>query len=252
MTWTKTVCEHIGGSMVYYTGDIHGSCDKLMQFCKKMKLTSDDIVVLLGDVGANYYGGKRDQKLKEEMHSMAPTFLCVHGNHEIRPSNLPAYEQKEWNGGIVWYEDEYPNLLFARDGEIFLMDGLQHLVIGGAYSVDKYYRLLRNYGWWPDEQPSDEIKSYVEEQIAARKIDIVLSHTCPFKYEPTEVFLPFIDQNTVDASTEYWLDKIEESVDYMAWFCGHWHVNKRIDKMHFLFNEFESSSQFDKGSLVEI
>ena len=31
-------------------------------------------------------------------------------------------------------------------------------MLGGAYSVDKYYRLMRGFNWWPDEQPSDEIK----------------------------------------------------------------------------------------------
>ena len=77
-------------------------------------------------------------------------------------------------------------------------------------------------------------------------IDVVLSHTCPFKYEPVEEFLPGIDQSTVDDSTEKWLDVIEETTDYMAWFCGHWHTNKRIDKMHFLFHQFESSEELQK------
>lgn len=27
--------------------------------------------------------------------------------------------------------------------------------------------------------------------------------------------------------------------DDKAWFCGHWHTDKRIDRMHFLFNSFE-------------
>ena len=84
----------------------------------------------------------------------------------------------------------------------------------------------------------------MEKQIAEKKIDIVLSHTCPFKYEPTEMFLQGIDQSTVDDSTERWLDKIEEAIEYKAWFCGHWHVNKRVDKMHFLFHDFESMEQF--------
>ena len=57
-------------------------------------------------------------------------------------------------------------MLFARDGDIFIMDGTKHLVIGGAYSVDKYYRLENNLLWFADEQPSAEIKAYVEEQIA--------------------------------------------------------------------------------------
>lgn len=165
----------------------------------------------------------------------------------MRPERIPSYELKEWNGGLVWVEPDYPNLLFAKDGEIFTIEGLRHLSIGGAYSVDKMYRLYRGLQWWSDEQPSEAIKAYVEQQIAKHPIDIVLSHTCPFKYEPVEAFLPMVDQNTVDASTEHWLDTIEERLDYLAWFCGHWHINKRIDKMHFLFHDFESSEQFEGG-----
>ena len=234
--------------MVYYTGDIHGSKYEITRFCKKMSLTVSDIVVLLGDVGANYYGDERDHELKRALAKSKPTFLCIHGNHEIRPSATPSYTEKRWNGGIVWYEEAYPNILFAKDGEIFELEGLKHLVIGGAYSVDKFYRLSRGYGWWEDEQPSDEIKTYVEEQIKNHHIDIVLSHTCSHKYEPVEAFLPMIEQSTVDDSTERWLDTIEGSLNYIAWFCGHWHINKRIDRMHFLFHQFEASEQFRRNS----
>ena len=41
--------------MVYYTGDIHGSKIEVTRFCREMNLTEEDIVVILGDVGANYY-----------------------------------------------------------------------------------------------------------------------------------------------------------------------------------------------------
>lgn len=170
--------------MIYYTGDIHGSAFELQAFCRKMELTSDDIIVLLGDVGANYYGNKRDQRFKQALNSLGPTLFCVYGNHEQRPNTFPSYLDKSWRGGSVWFEEAYPNLLFPKDGEIFTLAGLQHLVIGGAYSVDKFYRLSCGYGWWSDEQPSEEIKAYVEKQIASHKIDVVLSHTCPYKYEP--------------------------------------------------------------------
>lgn len=229
--------------MIYYTGDIHGDNAEIVCFCNRLALNENDIVVLLGDVGANYYGNKRDRILKESFAQLKPTFLCVHGNHEMRPWNVPSYKMKEWNGGIVWYEEAYPNLLFAKDGEVYGLDDIKHFVIGGAYSVDKYYRIARNYGWWEDEQPSAEIKAYVEKQVAEKEVDIVLSHTCPFKYEPTEMFLPFIDQSTVDASTEHWLDSIEERVDYKKWLCGHWHVDKRIDKMQFLYRSVISLEQ---------
>ena len=94
--------------------------------------------------------------------------------------------------------------------------------------------------WWADEQPSSEIKAYVEQQLATKDVDVILSHTCPFKYIPTEMFLSGIKQSGVDQSTELWLDTIEERINYKAWFCGHWHTDKRIDKMHFLYHGIES------------
>lgn len=93
--------------------------------------------------------------------------------------------------------------------------------------------------WWPDEQPSQAIKEYVEQQLVENKIDIVFSHTCPAKYIPTECFLSCIDQSKVDNSTEQWLDTIEDDLEYEAWYLGHWHTDKRIDKMHFLFHGVE-------------
>ena len=39
--------------MVYYTGDIHGHEYEIESFCKRFKPTRDDIIVILGDVGAN-------------------------------------------------------------------------------------------------------------------------------------------------------------------------------------------------------
>ena len=198
--------------MIYYTGDIHGSAKGIVAFAQHYELTESDIIVILGDVGANYYGNRRDRYCKDALARIKPTVFCIHGNHERRPDTLAGYKQKEWNGGLVWYEDEYPNLLFARDGDIFTMEGTRHLVIGGAYSVDKYYRLENDLLWFADEQPSAEIKTYVEDQITKNRIDIVLSHTCPYKYEPRDAFLPMIDQSTVDDSTERWLDGIEEKV----------------------------------------
>ena len=56
------------------------------------------------------------------------------------------------------------------------------------------------------------------------------------KYEPVEVFLPFIDQSKVDKSTEKWLDSIEDKLEYKEWYCGHYHIDKDIDKIHFMFH----------------
>ena len=42
------------------------------------------------------------------------------------------------------------------DGEIYDIDDKKVMVIGGAYSVDKWYRLKMNYKWFEDEQISEE------------------------------------------------------------------------------------------------
>lgn len=227
--------------MVLVTGDIHGNPYKVVDICEKHKLSCDDVIVLLGDVGANYYLRKRDRHMKEVLAHVKPTILCIHGNHEARPQTVPGYEEIVWNGGVVYYQPEFSNILFAKDGEIFQLGDKRCLAIGGAYSVDKWYRLRMDWQWFPDEQPSEETKARVEQALAGVdwKIDVVLSHTCPAKYTPIECYLSGIDQSTVDKSTEEWLDAIEDSTDYEAWYCGHWHINKRIDKLHFLFDGVE-------------
>ena len=44
--------------MVYITGDIHGNPEFLIYRAQQLGVTKDDIIVLLGDVGANYYLNK--------------------------------------------------------------------------------------------------------------------------------------------------------------------------------------------------
>ena len=92
-----------------------------------------------------------------------------------------------------------------------------------------------------DEQPSDEIKRYVEEQLEKRnwKIDVILSHTVPLKYEPREMFMTGVDQSSVDKSTEEWLDWIEEKLEYQKWYCGHYHTEKKIGKVDMKYKEIE-------------
>ena len=93
-------------------------------------------------------------------------------------------------GGQVYIEKSYPNIIFAKDAEIYDIEGKKTLVIGGAYSIDKDYRLAMGYKWFPDEQPTKELKNKCMDIVNSKKIDIILSHTGPKKFEPVECFLP--------------------------------------------------------------
>lgn len=223
--------------MIYITGDTHGDFKRIDRFCERFKTTRDDTMIILGDAGINYYGGFRDIYKKEHLGKLPLTIFAIHGNHEKRPATIPSYHSVRWHGGRVYMEDDYPNLLFAEDGEVYDLDGVQAIAIGGAYSIDKAYRLAFGYGWWPDEQPSPTIKEKVARVLYEHdwKMDVVLSHTTPLRYEPVEAFLSGVDQSKVDKSTEKWLGVLEERLDYQHWYCGHYHIEKDIDRLSILF-----------------
>lgn len=270
----------------FVTGDIHGYFSDLSKRIKTNNIQTGDCLIILGDAGFNFFENTKDVILKQRSNNLGITLFSIQGNHEIRPENIPTYKIKEWNGGEVWYEPEFPNLLFAKDGEVYNINGNKTLVIGGAYSVDKYYRAARYYmqsglflpydilqklfdlaegknttqkdketvdnflisdkavptgcfGWWNDEQISEENKKKIEKTISSdNNFDVILSHTCPLRYEPTEVFLPGLNQDTVDKSMETWLNTIEDKINYKKWYAGHFHLEKNLKNgFEFLFHE---------------
>ena len=226
--------------MVYYIGDIHGKVTKVLNAVKNCGITRNDVIVILGDAGINYGGNDRgDACVKRTLNDTGITIFSIHGNHERRPASIPTYKTKEWRGGTVWFEEDYPNLLFAKDGCIFDLEGRRTMVIGGAYSVDKFFRLETGAKWFPDEQPSPEIRIQVENALEAEgwQIDQVISHTCPAKFTPIEAFIPWLDQSTVDRSTEEWLDAIEDKLTYQRWLCGHWHIDKAVGDFRFVMED---------------
>ena len=228
--------------MFYITGDTHRDFGRIEDFCARINPTPEDVMIILGDAGINYYGGWRDRDLKRRLAALPLTLFSIHGNHEQRPGKIASYHTALWNGGEVYVEDEFPNLLFAADGSYFSLDGVQTFVMGGAYSVDKDIRLARNWGWWPDEQPDDEARQWAEQQLEKHgwHTDIVLTHTTPLRYEPVEVFMSCVDQSRVDKSTEEWLDTIEQRLAYKRWYCGHYHTEKTIDRMTFMFESIRA------------
>lgn len=228
----------------YITGDTHGDFRHLKRFCKIAETTKDDTIIILGDSGINYYTDLRCHRYKHDAERLPITLFCIHGNHEERAELLPGYRVEQFWGGKVMVEPEFPSIKFALDGEVYKIpskSGIKDtIVIGGAYSVDKYWRLMQGTNWYPSEQPSPMIKFKVEEVLRrlGNKIDIVLSHTCPHRYIPYEWFISGVDQSTVDNSTELWLEQVLMNLNYYEkWYCGHYHGNKSIDKIEFLFND---------------
>lgn len=225
----------------FITGDIHGDVTRIEDFCKVNKDVIDSTIIILGDCGFNYFENIRDMILKERANKLGITLLCIKGNHEIHPDQLDYYKTKEWNGAPVYYEEDFPNILFAKDGEIYTIGDRKVFVIGGAYSVDKYYRLATGMKWFPSEQPSAETKMFSLKTLDKNgwKADIVLSHTSPLKTQPVHMFLPTTDQSTVDNSTEEFLEEISDKLDFDKWYFGHYHADWQNGKYEMLFQSIK-------------
>lgn len=236
---------------VFISGDRHGDYRDVEQFCLKWNTSKDDLLIILGDNGVNYWGPHRDKKLKNYLSALPITFFMIKGNHDQRPS-LKSYHIAPEDAhplvkGSMLVEDEWPSLLFAPmygRMEFFTSVGWQSaFILGGAYSADKWYRLEMQalgyscYRWFSDEQMTSWEMKEAFSMAQDCECDFILSHTCPFKYIPRDMFLSQIDQSTVDDTMEHWMDGFEESVPYEKWYCGHWHTDRSVDRMRFMYHD---------------
>ena len=240
-------------SRIFVTGDKHGIFAKLQSELYRINTTKKDVVIILGDHGTLYYGEDKDNYKKSYLNSLPATFICIRGNHDRRPDH-PSYihEYTYFNtdeyAGYFYVDPKYPSILYTTEYGWYRFGSKNVFVIGGAYSVDKFYRLamqkqgLSKYLWFSDEQ-----LSFTERQQAAKTLMfatqengyVIMSHTAPLRYKPLENLLPNIDQSTVDESMEIWMNALYDNIEHSKWYCGHWHVDKSVDKMRFMFDDLE-------------
>lgn len=84
--------------MIYITGDTHRDFRNVERFCEKMQTSKDDVLIILGDAGINYYGPEQDERKKKYLESLPITIFAIHVNHEMRPQTIPTYHEADWNG----------------------------------------------------------------------------------------------------------------------------------------------------------
>ena len=219
---------------VYVMGDIHGSVEPIKAFLKRLpyKPTEDDVLILLGDVGFNYFLDERDNETKAKANSLGIKLFCIRGNHEQRAEIVASslyyqFRMETIFDGLAYVEDDYPNIYYAIDFPyIYTILGKKTLVLPGAYSADKFLRLQSGKKWFPQEQMDEGDMRLAEEIVNIRgdEIELVMSHTCPISYEPTDLFWSGIDQSMVDKTMERCFDSLERKLNYKLWTFGHFHA----------------------------
>ena len=115
--------------MIFFTGDIHGAVDGIAEFITKVHPTMKDVIVLLGDVGANYYipvylaeaKMLADRLAEEEKIGIVPEGVLpaycgswFPNEHIIDYMNLPSEDREKFLPFCTWYE-ERPAALAQRE-----------------------------------------------------------------------------------------------------------------------------------------
>ena len=89
--------------------------------------------------------------------------------------------------------------------------------------------------------------AHLESIAAGQYFDLVLSHTCPYQYRPTDLFLGFIDQSKVDNSMELWMSQLHEKITYGIWLWGHFHLDRvEAPCCEMLMHEVENLEAIEK------
>lgn len=227
---------------VFISGDLHGRATSIKNFYRNhikgtQREQEENWIICLGDAGLLYWFDYRDRNLKKELSKFPFKYFIIRGNHEERASNRAIIEPELWEevecfGGKCLCQPAFPNIYYANDsGGIYYINGRKTLVVPGAYSVDKHYRLMQGWSWFPNEQLTPREMAALESMAAGQHFDLVLSHTCPYSYMPTDLFLRGIDQSLVDNTMERWLDRLNNNITYNLWCWGHFHAD-RIEAPH--------------------
>lgn len=212
--------------MIYITGDIHGSPERLgvHSFYEQKGMTRDDIVIICGDFGM------------------------------VWEENGESASERYW---LKWLEDKPFTTVFVC-GEVFDIEGVKFFAFGGASSHDirdgiidpaedenwretakKWYKAGKMYrikgiSWWEQELPTQkEMDNGIKNlERVGNKVDYIITHS------PSASVIALLGHGLYeqDVLTRY-LEDIRSKVEYKKHFCGHMHVDKAVNEKDIILYE---------------
>lgn len=213
---------------VMFAGDTHGRVDTVKHIIEEANDHDCDAVFQLGDFGY-WEHAPEGVKFLDDVGKMAydqvlPWYF-LDGNHDKTSLLLQNYDERDDEGFIKVREYVY----YAPRGHRWTWDGLRFASFGGAYSVDKAWRIQQEYKiagqifqknkyrpdskkqpinssgtlWFPEEEMTDiDMDEFLKDTTP---VDIMLAHDKPRAANP--------DWNRKD-SPECWpnQDRLQKAV----------------------------------------
>lgn len=224
---------------IFITGDIHGDIDirklTICEFPEGRELTKDDYVIICGDFGLVWHSETNESFWLKWLSEQPWTTLFVDGNHEDFDL-LKTYPIEEWHGGKVHKITE--SIYHLMRGEVFELNGLTFFSFGGAFSHDREYR-EEGVSWWQDELPTHDEVNHALDNLEKYNcsVDVILTHDAPKDIQDV-LGMNHVDMTPYDCQYENicsFLQHIKNTVQYKAWFMGHYHMDRDYHKHHLLY-----------------
>lgn len=204
---------------VLVIGDVHGDIDS-MGYARELAIGHEcEAIVQVGDFGL-YWDGYGDDYMQQVYRMFGKTRMLyvLPGNHE----NYGVLSEKGW------LTRHSPVMLPNKSG-YYLPHGCRFklgdswcLAYGGAFSVDKEYR-VEGKSWWPEEVSNQAQHDWAMHWNG--RVDVVFSHDAPLWAD-----IPVFGLRTKNTWPETGINraKLQEVADKYhpkQWFHGHWHTS---------------------------
>lgn len=222
---------------ILFAGDTHGNLGHAQYLVRTAKKEGCDRVFVLGD-----FGMWEHQKAGVYFLDTLNTYCNVNnihmyfadGNHDKTSLTVEMYADSRDDEGFMMVR---PYIHYAWRGHRWTWDDVKFIALGGAYSVDKDWRLdlekryPGKYGgpgslWFPEEEMSDEDMAAILENTDP--VDVIMAHDKPRCSNPgwnrkniTEC-LPNQDR----------LQRAVETLNPRFFFHGHLHFSYVEDVQH--------------------
>ena len=196
-------------------GDIHGKFRELVYILVQQKKLRETAVIVAGDFGLGFhkrgYYEEEYKHIKNRLASSGNCILGVRGNHDD-----PEYFNPESELFL-----DYPEFKALPDYSRLTWKNREILVIGGATSTDKVWRISHKQPWWDTERPIQDFEKL------KLKEDIIVSHEAPLCVGPVTTRNSDFDVNTYREIIDdrKYLSKVLVETKPRRWYFGHHHCS---------------------------
>lgn len=216
---------------IYIIGDIHGDFDlvdvKFEEFKNPITLEKKNILFVAGDAGfANSYENESSKAQRiEHLNCLPFIIIVILGNHE-NYDVIESFPETTIFGAQCYKEDDV-DVYYAKNGQIFDIDGVRFFTFNGGLSIDKEKRLqmqekFNKKFWWPQEVKTEDFPAAYQ-YYCTQQVDYVITHDVPLSiFNKLITFIPGRFKDQICPLQDF-LQRLYNVGNFKHWYAGHYH-----------------------------